>query len=112
MGLLKNLYTRTNWVDNKTLVNAERLNNIERGISGLYNASLCASDFEPAEGIEIETTDAGKVKISASPAVKVITAEEETYDPGVIYFLLDSAGHVKKIIINGIETSLGNGLEL
>ena len=29
MGLLKNLYTRTNWVDNKTLVNAERLNNLE-----------------------------------------------------------------------------------
>lgn len=107
MGLLKNLYTRTNWVDNKTLVNAERLNNLERGVAGLYNASLCASDFEEGQGVKIETTDSGKVKISTMMAVEIIQEELEVYDPKVIYFLIDSEGALKKIIINGVGSSYG-----
>ena len=107
MGLLKNLYTRTNWVDNKTLVNAERLNNLERGVAGLYNASLCASDFIEGQGVKIETTDEGKVKISALMPVEIIQEEQEEYDPGKLYFFIGLSGKIEKIIIGGVSYGLG-----
>ena len=107
MGLLKNLYTRTHWTDNKTMVNAERLNNIERGISGLYGAALTASDFEASRGVELETTDSGKVKISTTMTVEIITELQESYDPKIIYFYVNSNGILKKIIINGIVSNYG-----
>ena len=107
MGLLKNLYTRTNWVDNKTLVNAERLNNLERGVAGLYNASLCASDFEAGDGVKIETTDSGKVKISALMSVEIIQEEQSEYTEGVLYFLVGESGKIEKLILNGQSYGLG-----
>ena len=107
MGLLKNLYTRTHWVDNKTMVNAERLNNIERGISGLYGSALTASDFEAGRGVNVETTDSGKVKISTTMTVEIITELQDSYDPNIIYFYVNNNGVLKKIIINGIASSYG-----
>ena len=109
MGLLKNLYNRTIWEDNKTKVNADRLNNIEKGISKLYDSSLTSADFEDSDSVEIRTTDEGKVKIMMKTSVAIITEEQESYDPNIIYFLLSANGIIEKIIINGISSNYGLG---
>lgn len=110
MSLLKNRYTRTSWVDGKTMINAERLNNIERGVSTLFNASLAAPDIQEGKGMKIETTDDGKVKISTKMTVEVIFEELEEYDPDIIYFLLSENGIIQKIIVKGVATTYGMGL--
>ena len=109
MGILSGLYNRTFWIDNKTKVNAEKLNNIERGISNLYDSSLTSSDIIGGENVDIETTDTGKVKISFKATVMIITEEQETYDRDVIYFLLSQNGIIQKIIINGVASVYGMG---
>jgi len=110
MSLLKNRYTRTSWVDGKTMINAERLNNIERGVSTLFSASLAAPDIMEGKGMKVETTDDGKVKISTKMTVEVIFEEQSEYDPDIIYFLVSGNGIIKKIIIKGIATPYGMGL--
>ena len=55
---MKSTYTKTAWVDNKTPINAQRLNNIENGISTLFTNALSASDII-GDGIKVETTEDG-----------------------------------------------------
>lgn len=105
MGILKNAYEKTIWTDNKTRVTADRLNNIENGISRLHESALTAADIEGGDSVEIETTDSGKVKILMRATVAIITEEQSSYDPDVIYFLLSENGIIKKIIINGISSN-------
>lgn len=107
MSLLKNRYSRTSWVDGKTMINAERLNNIERGVSTLFNASLTSSDFEEGKGMKVETTDDGKVKLSTKMTVEVIFEELSEYDPDIIYFLVSGNGIIKKIIVKGVSSNYG-----
>ncbi len=105
MGFLKNLYNRTVWSDNKTLVNAERMNNIERGITGLYNSALCASDFKGEKGVGIKTTDEGNMKVSLKTPVEVIKEELSEYNPDTVYFLVDDNWRIRKIIIHGVSNN-------
>lgn len=107
MGFLKNLYNRTIWSDNKTQVNAERLNNIERGITGLYNSALCASDFKGENGVNIETTDSGNMKISLNMSVEVIKEELSAYKNDVVYLLVNDNWKILKIIVHGVANDYG-----
>ena len=110
MSTLKDLYTRTPWVDGSTPVSADNLNNIECGIERLYESSLTSADIVGADGVIVETTDDGKVKLRMKASVVIITEELEEYEPNVIYFLLSESGTIRKIIINGISSNYGVGL--
>ncbi len=110
MGALSGLYKKTVWENNKTTVDADKLNNIERGISNLYDSSLITSDIKAGDGIDVETTEAGKVVIKVKTQIAIITEELEEYDPDTIYFLLTENGIIQKIIINGIASNYGLGL--
>jgi len=56
---MKTNYSKTNWVNNSTPVNAENLNNIENGIYNLYSNALSLSDLINGDGIEIKGTEEG-----------------------------------------------------
>ena len=56
---MKTKYNKTSWVDNKTQINAEKLNNIENGISNLYENTLSVSEFLEGPGIEIGHSESG-----------------------------------------------------
>lgn len=108
---MKGNYMRTNWIDNTTPVNANNLNNIERGISNLYQNALSRSDISEGEGIKLGTGKNGELEIStkdtvrSSSCVGIEFIEEElgVYVDGVLYLLLDSeTNKLKKIILNGI----------
>ena len=66
---MKNSYSKTKWVDNKTPVNAQNLNKIEDAIGDIYTNALDYDDLVPGEGIEMNVTDEGKKEISTSPGV-------------------------------------------
>ena len=106
------IYVRTNWVDNKTPINAANLNKIENAISDLYTNALSASDFTNGSGIELNITSDKKLEFSVSNdvmksnsccGVEIITEEPTEMANGVLYFMIDSETKIlKKIIINGI----------
>lgn len=56
---MKTNYSKTNWVNNSTPVNADNLNNIENGIYNLYSNALSLSDLMNGDGIEINGTEDG-----------------------------------------------------
>lgn len=56
---MKTTYNKTQWVDNSTPINAENLNKIENGISGLYSNALGLSELIESGGIEIKNTEDG-----------------------------------------------------
>lgn len=62
---MKERYNKTNWVDNKTPVNAENLNNIENGLENIYNNTLSPSEFLEGPGINLGYSRSG-LKISLS----------------------------------------------
>ena len=110
MGILSGLYKRTTWTDNKTTVNAERLNNIEKGISNLYDSAITSADIKEGEGVKVETTEEGKVVVKLERPIAIITEELVMYDEDTIYFLLSENGIIQKIIINGVASNYGLGL--
>ena len=110
MGILSGLYKRTIWTDNKTTVSADKLNNIERGISNLYDTAISSADIKGKDGVEVETTEEGKVVVKLKTQIAIISEELEEYDPNTIYFLLSANGIIQKIIINGIASNYGLGL--
>ena len=110
MGILSGLYKKTVWTDNKTTVNAEKLNNIEKGISNLYDSALTTADIKGENGIEVETTESGKVVVKMRTQLAIITEELEEYDEDTIYFLISENGIIQKIIIKGVASNYGLGL--
>lgn len=60
---MRTVYNKTNWVDNSTQINADRLNNIENGISNLYSDSISLSDLVGGNGIEIGGLDNSSISI-------------------------------------------------
>lgn len=110
MGVLGGLYKKTAWADNKTTVNAEKLNNIENGISNLYDSAITTADVKGEAGIEVETTESGKVVVKMKTQIAIITEELEEYDNDTIYFLLSENGIIQKIIIRGVASNYGLGI--
>ena len=105
-------YKVTKWVDNKTPINAQNLNNIESGLKNLYENALSADDLVPGDGVTIEETYDGKQEIALDPGVmfsQTCTGIEwvqeipEAFDKDKIYFILNPlTKELEKIVINGI----------
>ena len=109
---MKNTYTKTTWVDNKTPVNAANMNHIESAISDLYSSAVSSSDFVQGNGIKVSvdtsknvniSTDDTVMKSDSCTGVEVITTELDSYTKGRVYLLLDSeTKKLKKILVNGV----------
>lgn len=65
---MKNTYSKTNWVNDKTPINATNLGKIESAISDLYTNAIDASDIISGDGIGVTTSGTGK-KISVDKTV-------------------------------------------
>lgn len=100
-------YIKTEWIDNKTPVNAKNLNKIENAIETLYLDSLDVSKIRGVNGIKVVTKDNGEVEISGNIQV-VPEVEGQSYDTGKVYFVLDPGTQkVKGLVVAGEFTKLG-----
>ena len=101
-------YIKTEWIDNKTPVNAKNLNKIENAIETLYLDSLDVSKIRGVNGIKVVTKDNGEVEISGNIQV-VPEVEGQSYDTGKVYFVLDPGTQkVKGLVVAGEFTKLGD----
>lgn len=109
---MKEIYTKTTWIDNKTPVNAANLNHIESALADIYNTAVSSSQLVQGDGIKI-TTDCNKnvsisvdnsvMKSDSCTGVEIETKEVESYEKGKIYFILDpETKKLKKIVINAV----------
>ncbi len=107
-------YQKTNWVDGETLVNAENLNKIEKGIESVSKQALSLSDLTEGNGIKIDSTEIedGKMGIKFSidfPEVvnslfQPLSTEEITEDftPETSkFYLVYEGSKIVKIILFG-----------
>jgi len=66
---MKAKYIKTNWVDNKTPLDASHLNKIENGIETLYEQAPDKSEIKAGTNIKIDETTLGELKISTTSDV-------------------------------------------
>lgn len=102
---MKTIYSKTQWEDNKTPINADRLNNIERGIENLYNNAIGASELIEGPGIDIANTDFGfrfmlNLKlVDEMPESSISAGNPGDYyidsEGGYIYFCISSFKWIK-----------------
>ena len=101
-------YIKTEWIDNRTPVNAKNLNKIEDALETLSIDSLDISKIQGVNGIKVVTKDDGGVEISGNIQV-VPEVEGQSYDTGKVYFVLDpSSQKVKGLVVAGEFTKLGD----
>lgn len=92
---MKITYTKTSWVDGKTMVNSTNLNHIEDAISNVTTGALGTDQLRAGSGIVISDTVAGDKVIGVDPS---ITTE--------IQQLADSlSGCVKAVDGKGLSTN-------
>lgn len=100
-------YIKTEWIDDRTPVNAKNLNKIEDALETLSIDSLDISKIQGVNGIKVVTKDDGGVEISGNIQV-VPEVEGQSYDTGKVYFVLDPGTQkVKGLVIAGEFTKLG-----
>ena len=110
---MKNIYLKTNWIDNKTPVNSANLNNIEKGIATLFANAISFSELVPGDGISITTNDdTGDITFSTTDSVvksnsikgiEYVVGELASYPEGYIYFVLaPDTQRLIKIVIDNI----------
>lgn len=115
---MKSVYLKTNWIDNKTPVNAANLNNIEKGVDLLFRSSISPSELLEGDGITLEQgedgttfsvdetiarskTESGFVLRTKSLAgVEYTVGELASYEPEKVYFVLSEEYKLTKIVIN------------
>ncbi len=99
-------YSPTDWKNGVTRVNAKNMNNIEQGILYLYKYALELSQVKGGTGIEIEKDLSGELKIEQS--LRIVREEplEEEREEGVIYYVIDDHGNLRKIIIDEDEMDI------
>ena len=100
-------YIKTEWIDDRTPVNAKNLNKIEDALETLSIDSLDISKIQGVNGIKVVTKDDGGVEISGNIQV-VPEVEGQSYDTGKVYFILDPGTQkVKGLVVAGEFTKLG-----
>ena len=100
-------YIKTEWIDDRTPVNAKNLNKIEDALETLSIDSLDISKIQGVNGIKVVTKDDGGVEISGNIQV-VPEVEGQSYDTGKVYFVLDPSNQkVKGLVVAGEFTKLG-----
>lgn len=99
-------YTKTNWIDGKTIVDARRLNKIEEGLSVLYENALGNKDLQEGTGIKIndETieVDDSVVLSDTISGIEFSIGEPREIDPGKLYLVLKEDKTLDRIILGGI----------
>ena len=114
---MKNTYNKTSWIDYRTPVCANNLNNIENAIGDLYENALDVSEIEAGTGISLEKNSAGVdgnnirvsvdnsvMKSSSCKGVEWVLGDQETYEENKLYFVLNpDTRKLEKIILDGIE---------
>ena len=106
------IYVKTNWVDNKTPINAANLNKIEGAIADLYTNALSVSDISDGKGINLDITQDKKLEISVAEdimtsnsccGIEMVMGEPVEYANGVLYFIINpETKKLKKIVLNEI----------
>lgn len=100
---MKKGYTKTEWKNGETRINAKNMNNIENGISDLYDNAISSDELEQGLGINIEKEDSSK-SLKFGLNIQVINENETTeYDPNTIYILVSIDEKFNGIVINGRE---------
>lgn len=106
---MKSVYLKTNWIDNRTPVNASNLNNIERGIDTLFKNAISPSELVPGDGITIEhdndgskfSVDSTVVRTASIFGLEYAVGELASYEPGYLYFVLSPVtGKLTKIVLD------------
>lgn len=121
---MKSVYVKTQWIDNKTPVNAANLNKLENALHYLYSNCVGYSELKEGKGISISVNSDKEVEISTSSEVLIseningIDIKFEGVDPsgcgcsdkgntnkkGVLYFILDpDTKKLKAISLNGVK---------
>lgn len=87
-------YRKTNWVDNNTRIDAEKLNNIENGIKTLYNNALESVEITGNSGINVGLKNGG-VNITLR-FNKIDEAPENKYSSGNVgdYYIDTENGYI------------------
>ena len=104
-------YTKTTWIDNKTCVDAKKLNKIESALEDLYESSLSKDQIVGEKGITVRTDTSGNKVIGITETPKSETLDGIEYCIGeplepkenVLYFILGQNGDaLEKIMLNGV----------
>ena len=98
-------YNKTEWKNGETRVNAKNMNNIEDGISELYENALTPEDIESGKGIRIEK-EGKSTSISLKIEVLEDTGEEVEYDENTLYVLVDSENKFRGLVVDGKEIKI------
>ena len=98
-------YSKTEWKNGETRVNAKNMNNIEDGISELYENALTPEDIESGKGIRIEK-EGKSTSISLKIEVLEDTGEEVEYDENTLYVLVDSENKFRGLVVDGKEIKI------
>lgn len=108
---MRNIYIKTTWIDNKTPINAEKLNKIENAISDLYQNSLSPGEFVEGNGIRLRITEDKKFEISTIDVIsssscagieviQEVDLDMEYLQENIMYYVLSSEGKLIKQIFN------------
>lgn len=84
-------YTKTNWVNNETPINETNLNNIENGISDLYDAESVKGKYIKV-GLKSNITFSSTSRMPLTFDIVLDNNFDDDYDN---YFKLNSAGKVE-----------------
>ena len=107
---MKNTYSKTKWVDNKTPVNADNLNKIENAINKLFVEAVDKDTIIEGDGINVSKNDGVKINVDSTVlrsdscrGLEVVESEPEEPISGKIYFIVDSeTKKLKKVQLNSI----------
>lgn len=117
---MKDKYTKTNWIDGCTKLDANKLNNIENGIENLFENSLSASEIYGRDGIKVDIIKDKDILIHlvdgyymrADEVMNAIAQAQLTDADGNI--IIDLSGKADRIHkhaiedIEGLEEALSN----
>lgn len=107
---MKNTYSKTKWIDNKTPVNADNLNKIENAINKLFVEAVDKDTIIDGDGISVSKNDGVKINVDntvlrsdSCRGLEVTESEPEEPISGRIYFIIDSeTKKLKKVQLNSI----------
>lgn len=102
LGNMNEEYKRTNWINGQTRVTADRMNNIEDGISKLFDSVF---EFEPGPGIYMrKNLETGKYRLGLNYSIiRESDLDNITIDLNKIYLVTDENQNLRSIIIEGTE---------
>lgn len=108
---MKNSYSKTKWVDNKTPVCAQYLNKIESALGDIYAKGLEYNELIQGNGIIVEddingksiSVDSSVVRSTSVTGIEWLFEEPETPEMKKLYFILDpDTNKLSKILLGSV----------